>query len=77
MAVSPHPLQYFIMTIPHPYDRIIIYDNNKLFCRDEYKYNIRTLQCVLEKQERKPVWVYALDRYVLATEKRYNMHGLK
>ena len=32
-------------------------------------YNTRTLQCVLEKQERKSVWVYALDLYVLATEK--------
>lgn len=51
-------------------DRIIIYDNNNRFCRDEYKYNTRTLQCVLEKQERKSVWVYALDLYVLATEKR-------
>ena len=37
------------------------------FCRDEYKYNTRTLQCVLEKQESKSVWVYALDLYVLAT----------
>ena len=36
---------------------------------DEYKYNTRTLQCVLEKQERKSVSVYALDLYVLATEK--------
>ena len=43
----------------------------------EYKYNTRTLQCVLEKQERKSVWVYTLDLYVLVTEKRYNMHGLK
>ena len=69
------------MTLPPPpptsYDKIIIYDNNNRFCRDEYKYNTRTLQCVLEKQERKSVWVYALDLYVLATEKRYNMHGLK
>ena len=32
---------------------------------------------MLEKQERKSVWVYALIRYVLTTEKRYNMHGLK
>ena len=73
MTVSPPPppLLFFLMT-PHThtrtsYDRIIIYDNNNRFCRDEYKYNTRTLQCVLEKQERKSVWVYALDLYVLAT----------
>ena len=66
--LDPHPLLYFLMTTPTPYDRIIIYDNNNRFCRDEYKYNTRTLQCVFEKQERKSVWVYALDLYILATE---------
>ena len=73
MTVGPPPSPVFSNdTPPHThtsYDRIIIYDNNNRFCRDEYKYNSRTLQCVLEKQEHKSVWVYALDLYVLATEK--------
>ena len=40
------------------------------FIFEQPSYNTRTLQCVLEKQERKSVSVYALDLYVLATEKR-------
>ena len=70
MTVSPPPPSpVFSNDTPPPhththtsYDRIIIYDSNNRFCRDEYKYNTRTLQCVLEKQERKSVWVYALAR---------------